>query len=363
MVLPPQAVAVAFTVSRRLGGRGSFQGTHQDSSCYIAKHRSVLPRGGNIGLLVFIMLDKLRDRVNIVRLLRGAWATIRYYVVGIVDRADKHHIFLAASGLSFSLILCSIPLVLVVFSFLGFVLQKPSIQQQISALIDRAIPYQDYASFVENLVFSRVAEFKAYKSLAGVFGAIALVFASSGLFGAMRTVLNTAFHKRDQESIFISKLRDLGLILMVLLYFLFSTAVLPALEVFSEIADKIEAFAGFRVQFIEDVGVQLFSFAVIFIAFSIIYYAVPHGKMQKRVVAVSALAASIMWVAAQQIFGFYISHFVTLKRIYGAYVLVIATALWFFYSSLVFIVAAEIGQLYRERRDHRLEKVRKLKLG
>ena len=324
---------------------------------------SALPDGDNIGLLVFEMLNGIRDRVRVFDFLRNIWDTIRYYVEGIVDRSDKHHIFLAASGLSFSLILCSIPLVLVVFSFLGFVLQKPSIQQQITALIDKAIPYQDYASFVENLVFSRVAEFKAYKSLAGVFGAIALVFTSTGLFGAMRTVLNTAFRKKDQESIFISKLRDLGLILMVLLYFLFSTAVLPALEIFSEIADKIEAVVGFHVQFIQDIFVQSFSFGVIFIAFSIIYYAVPHGKMQKRVVAVSALAASIMWVVAQQVFGFYVSHFVTLKRIYGAYVLVIATLLWFFYSSLIFIYAAEIGQLYRERREHRLEKVRKLKLG
>ena len=324
---------------------------------------SLLPIDGNIGLLVFIMLERFRERANVIELLRRAWDSIRYYVLGIVDRSDKHHIFLAASGLSFSLILCSIPLVLVVFSFLGFVLQKPSIQQQISALIDRAIPYQDYASFVENLVFSRVAEFKAYKSLAGVFGAIALVFTSSGLFGAMRTVLNTAYHKKDQESILISKLRDLGLILMVLLYFLFSTAVLPALEIFSEIADKIESFAGFRIQFVQDIVVQIFSFAIIFIAFSVIYYAVPHGRMQKRVVAVSALWASILWVVAQQIFGFYVSHFVTLKRIYGAYVLVIATALWFFYSSLIFILAAEIGQLYRERREHHLERVRKLKLG
>jgi len=38
-----------------------------------------------------------------------------------------------------------------------------------------------------------------------------------------------------------------------------------------------------------------------------------------------------------------------MTRVYGAYTLLIAVVFWIYYSAVVFIVGAEIGQLYRER--------------
>ena len=73
-------------------------------------------------------------------------------------------------------------------------------------------------------------------------------------------------------------------------------------------------------------------------------------KMRKRVAAISALSAAFLWQAAEQLFGIYIAHAATLKRVYGAFTLLIVVALWIYYSSIVFIIAAEIGQIYRERR-------------
>jgi len=40
----------------------------------------------------------------------------------------------------------------------------------------------------------------------------------------------------------------------------------------------------------------------------------------------------------------------TLNRIYGTYALIVVVAFWIYYSSILFLVGAEIGQLYRERR-------------
>ncbi len=297
------------------------------------------------------LIAKLKLRQRVVHFKDA----LVYYIAGIYHRTDKHHIFLSASGISFSLILCAIPLVLVVFSVLGFVLSSPDIKEQIRLLIARAIPYRDYANFVEDLVFTRVAEFRIYKSVAGIFGLVGLFFASSGLFGAMRTVLNQVFRIYSDTSAIMGKLRDFGLILLVLVYFLVSTTVLPSLEVIWEFAHKHDILQEFGFGFVEQYFIAGVSFLLIFGAFFIIYYTVPHRRLRKRVVAVSALSASILWVISQQVFGFYLSHFVTLKRIYGAYVLLIASALWVYYSSLIFILAAEIGQLYRERSRARVK--------
>ncbi len=64
---------------------------------------------------------------------------------------------------------------------------------------------------------------------------------------------------------------------------------------------------------------------------------------------VSALMATIFWEIARQIFGYYLAHAAALDRVYGAYLFLVAVVLWIYYSSLMFILGAEIGQLYRER--------------
>jgi len=79
--------------------------------------------------------------------------------------------------------------------------------------------------------------------------------------------------------------------------------------------------------------------------------------MEKKSIFVSALWAAILWEIAKQLFGLYITHAITLKKIYGAYVLMVVVAFWVYYTSIVFIIGAEIGQLYREKVKKRLSPV------
>lgn len=286
------------------------------------------------------------------------WHTYREWIVhyggGLYDRIDRHHVFLMASGLAFSLLMCIVPLVLIIFAILGMVLGKPSIIQEIDTLIERLVPYESYASFVKQLVLSRVGEFTIYKNAAGIIGLVGLLFAATSLFSGMRTTLNTVYRVPSSESVLIGKLKDLGLVVLVLLYFLLSTTLLPSLEITKELADRVAALHYFRFDLVENILVATLSFLLIWAAFFVVYFLVPYKRPPKRVVLVSALSAAVLWELAKQLFGFYITHFVTLKLVYGAYVLLIVVAFWIYYTSLVFILGAEIGQLYRER----LEKLR-----
>jgi membrane protein len=55
------------------------------------------------------------------------------------------------------------------------------------------------------------------------------------------------------------------------------------------------------------------------------------------------------WVAATLGFGFYVNHFGTYDRIYGTLGAVIATLVWIWMSSMIFLVGAEINAIWRER--------------
>ncbi len=89
--------------------------------------------------------------------------------------------------------------------------------------------------------------------------------------------------------------------------------------------------------------------------FFLLYYLIPYEKLKKRVALLSAFWTTLMWEVARNIFGYYIRQFFGSSAIYGAFVLIVVILLWVFYSSCIFIIGAEVGQLYRERRQKRKE--------
>jgi membrane protein len=284
--------------------------------------------------------------VNIIkRLGRNIW----YYLEGLYYRVDQHHIFLTASGLAFSLFICIVPLILIVFFVLGYILQKPSVAEEIDLFIDKAIPYAEYAAYIKSKVFPRLHEFTLYKGLAGPIGFVGLFLASTGLFSSMRTTLNTVYKIQPTESLLLGKLRDLAMVLFVLLYFLLSVAILPVLEVVKEYAGGLTVLDSLKIGFVENFIYGGLSFVVMLVIFFLLYWFIPQRSMPIKPVLVSAVSSALLWELARQLFGVYINHVVTFNRIYGAYALVVVVAFWIYFTSIVFIIGAEIGQLYREK--------------
>lgn len=294
------------------------------------------------------------DRLRMPNLPRIPWqritASLVYYAKGLYQRIGQDHLLLLSGGLTFSVFVCIIPFILILFSILGTVLETSSFEEQINVFIDRMIPYQIYAATVKEVIHSRIEEFIAHKEVAGYIGIFGLLFAASGLFSSMRTILNTIYRVREDKSIVVEKFRDLMMVLAVLTFFLLSTQLLPAVEIVKDASTKVEFLRFFRMTAIQRFLVSAFSFLIVLTLLYVLYTFIPYERVGKRVAAVSALSGAVLWEIAKQLFGYYITQVGTLGRVYGSYVLIVVIAFWIYYSSLVFIVGAEIGELYRERR-------------
>lgn len=158
-----------------------------------------------------------RERLPLCRWVREF---LRHYLGGLYDRIGRHHVLFFAGGLSFSIFICVIPFGLILFSVLGIVIERSSLETQVVAFIDGMVPYPAYASFVKGVVLSRIGDFIAHRRLAGYLGVAGLVLAASSLFASMRCVLNTVYEVEEGKNPVVGKLRDLGMILLVLLFFL-----------------------------------------------------------------------------------------------------------------------------------------------
>ena len=273
----------------------------------------------------------------------------RHYLLGLYDRLDEHHVFLLGGGLAFSFLVCIVPLVLVLLSVLGNALAASALEYRIEIVIEMLFPATQYTASLKNFFLARVDEIIRYREVAGYGGVFGLLLAASGLFSSMRTILNKVFRVRRDVHIVIGKLRDFGMVLLVLLFVLTSTTLFPLVEFMKAMMHKMTWLPTLSLNSsLHSLSPVLF-FIIIFLLFFILYNFIPNENLGVMPTGVSALMAAIFWEIARQIFGYYLAHAAALDRVYGAYLFLVAVVLWIYYSALMFILGAEIGQLYRER--------------
>jgi membrane protein len=280
---------------------------------------------------------------------------MKHYVLGLFKRIDENNLFLAAAGISYFLFLSIIPFILLVFSILGNIFEANTLIHQIDRIIDTTIPYPRYSDYVKTIISTNLPEVIEYKTIAGYIGVIGLIFTSTWIFSSLRTILNQIFHSKIQKSAFIGLSRDVGMVILMFLFITVFTIVIPAFAILIDGAGTSGLLSYFHLTSLWDTIVRLVSIIAMFGMFFLLIYLIPYERLEKRVALLSASWATLLWEIARSIFGYYVRHFLGRSAIYGAFVLIVVVMLWVFYSSCIFIISAEIGQLYRERRQIREE--------
>jgi len=303
-------------------------------------------------MLRFKMIRTISKYVSKER-LRLVLSFFKYYIGGTFTRLEKNHLFLSAAGIAYSIILSVIPLVLIVFSVLGNIIDVVTIEGQVNTVIDGLIPYHASANYMKHFILSRIPEVVQYKSLAGGLGLLGLFFTSTWLFSSMRTILNKIFKVDETKGAIIGLLRDFGMVILILIFILLSTYILPTLSYFIAISKKMQILAPSPEGTVINLLIPYISLLLMFIMFYLFYTFIPYVKLKYKVPLASALWATMLWEAVRWLFEYYVTQFLALNELYGTFLFFAVVMFWIFYASIVFLVGAEIGQLYRERRDAR----------
>lgn len=272
-------------------------------------------------------------------------------IIAFFEWAGDQHIFLFASALAFSLLLCIIPLVLILFYLLGKFLDSAAVQFQLNFLINTSIPEAQTAAFVRDMIQSRVHEVIAGHEIAGWIGAAGLLVAASGWFTGLRTVLNVVFKVDSRRHSLLGKLKDFGTVLLILLFFVVSLAILPAIEILKTLTERLPLLSLFGLGLLQKHAVLVVALVIFWLLTFALYYVVPDARLPWKVVAVSALISTVLHELAKRTFAFYLLEFSTWGQLYGTYAVLITLAFWLYVSSLILLLSAQVGQMYRERRE------------
>ncbi len=280
------------------------------------------------------------------------WHDVRNFARRVWEGAAEANIPFLASGLAFDALLATIPFALIALSLGGYVLTAraaaasldPSeyLRQLLPAYgaagavgggAGAGNPFEPVLRLAEGVVRSR-----ARLSLVGL---PLFVWFATRLFGSLRAALCEVFDTRETRSWLRGKLSDAGLVVATGALFVAST-------ILSEGLAQIEA----RLGFVEFFGGQLAAFGFLVVLFVMIFKYAPAHRVRWDTALVAALVCAVAFEVAKAALGIYFRHVLRPDRLVsdatlGALVLLL---IWVYYLAFVFLLGAQIGQVYELRR-------------
>jgi membrane protein len=165
----------------------------------------------------------------------------------------------------------------------------------------------------------------------------ALWSASSGV-DALVDAINVAYDKVEQRKWLRRRLMSL-LMTLVMLVFTFVTITLVA------VVPSIEHWLGDRVIVLRLVAVLRWPglAAVGAVSLFSLYRYAPSRKHPDTSDCSGAIVATLLFLVASSLFSLYVSEFATYHKTYGAVGSVVALLFWFYYSSFVVLLGAELS--------------------
>jgi len=261
----------------------------------------------------------------------------------VIRRFFAHDGFLLAGALSFSFLLCLAPLALLLVSGVGFLLQSDEAAASVMETATSLLP--GYSSEVLEALTLLTRE----RKVTGLLGGLGLAVFATQLFSLTRTVTNVAFRVQRRRGLVHGFAFDLfalgvcgllavmlsGAILTVVALGSFGLRVLPPSTVASASWAKLIALP---LLYVALAGLLFF-----------VYRTFPNTAVRTRAAATATVFVAVLWEAARWGFSTYLTMFGVYGKLYGSFGVVVATLVWIYSSSSIFVVGAEIAAMLTER--------------
>lgn len=275
------------------------------------------------------------------------WRDVRRFVRRVYEGAAESNVPFLASGLTFDALLASIPLVLLLLSLIGHLVNAGAVHARVDPLEyfrqflpahpeGQADPFQPVEKLLADVVRTR--------GRLGLVGLALFVWFSTRLFGSLRSALNEVFDTEETRPWLRGKLEDIVLVLVTGLLFAASAAGSEGVAI---LAQRNPRF-GFLTFF----GGQLAGFGFAVALFAVIFRYAPARRVRRDTALFAAVICGLGFELAKPLVSEYLARMVHPDRLVsdatlGAILLFVA---WTYYLTLVFLIGGQIAQVYELRR-------------
>jgi len=276
-----------------------------------------------------------------------------------LEAAYEDNIPFLAGGLSFDLLLTTIPFIVVLLAVGGYLVHHQVTAQQVSLheLLVRFLPMG--SDGVESGAFEAVervlAAMVGRRGRLTVVGLPLFLWFSTRLFGGLRAALNEVFDTEESRPWPVAKLLDLFLV-CVTGVFLIANGVLSAYQ--ARNAPMIGQH--FLLAWAWRLSVETIAFALGIGMFFVVFKLLPSRRIDWRTALVAAAFCSLGFELAKWLYASSVARFVTFDRLASDAnaVALFLFLLWVYYTAFLFLLGGEVAETYDLIRMRRAQRVR-----
>jgi membrane protein len=270
-----------------------------------------------------------------------------FYAKNLWHKAARDQLFFLSSGITFNVLVTIVPLLLISIAVLGILVESSiSAREQILTFIQRVMPLA--SAQAESLLFGLVDD----RGWFGALGLVGLIWASTRLFGSLRTVLEIIFEIPPEERLGIveGKIHDIKMVVVVGSLFLLTISLTTALRWVKNYGVGFLGLDAYNISWFWALTSLLIAYGITYLMFFFVYRYVPDRWIPRQDAAVAALFSSLLFELAKQIFVAYLAEFGRFMELYGSFTNVVVVAFWVYYSSIVFILGGELARIVQVQR-------------
>jgi membrane protein len=261
---------------------------------------------------------------------------------GVLTKFNDDHGFFLSSGITFNLLICLIPFILLLLALLGtYLYNYREVLNHIRHYMENAFPSLDPK--IMNNIWRIIRD----RKIVGGVGIVGLVWTSTWVFSSLRTALNIVFQVETGRGILRGKGIDLLMIFLAVTFLLISMV----------LTSGVTFVQGYRfspflnmMPIIRFILKYLIPFFFTFWMCFLIYKIIPDKKIRLKTALQAALFTSVLWEVSKQLFGWYILHLGRFSILYGSLSTVAIFFLWIYYSSVILLLGGEVAFLIEKKR-------------
>jgi membrane protein len=267
-------------------------------------------------------------------------------VVGIANSDDLTH----AASIAYYALLSLFPFLLLVLSVVGSITTDETSRVRMLDFVLRYFP----AKF--EFLTTQIDLFRQTRLQIGVAGALALIWASLGVFGAITSAVNHAWGVEKQRSFLKHRMVSFLMLLAAGATLLLTVILFSAGEVVETMwfAQVVERFPGLHT--LTGFGVRYAATLMLIIGVGLVFYFIPNAKVRFRDVWVGAVITGLLWRGAYAGFAWYMRD-LSRFSIHGSIGAVVAFMFWIYISSVILLYGVEFTAAYGRLRRRRPEQI------
>jgi membrane protein len=264
----------------------------------------------------------------------------------VIKRLGTDNVTLVSGGLAMYALLSVFPGLAAAVFFYGLMTSPADVAKHLS-VFSGVLPPGVWAIFNTQLQTLTRHPQSTLSVAAGV-GVLVALWSARSAMSSLMTATNIAYAEAEKRNFFIQVLISLALTIGAVLGFI----ALVVLGVAVPVALKVLGTAVW-VQWAADVlqWVILWGMAVLGLAF-VYRYAPAREHARWRWVTWGSAIAATLWLLASGVFAFYVRTFADYGKTYGALGGVIALLMWFYLSSIIVVLGAEINAEMERQTRH-----------